>query len=131
MDDAFLGKGWAFPPAFANNGGTVAMASGVEDIHQSLQILLATRLGERVMQEDFGCSLDAVMFEEVDQGLINSINSLITTAVIYHEPRIKMENIDISADTNGLLLISLNYTVPSSNSRYNMVYPFYINGEGG
>ena len=46
---SFLGRGWAFPPTFVAGGSEVEMAEGVEDIHQSLTILLSTERGERVM----------------------------------------------------------------------------------
>lgn len=126
--DAFLGRGWSFPPAFSKSGADVAMVSGIEDIHQSLQILLSTRLGERVMQENFGCELQDFLFEEVNHNLVISIKSVISDAILYHEPRITLEHIDISesADHLGLLLISLTYTIRGTNSRFNMVYPFYI-----
>lgn len=109
------------------------MVSGVEDIHQSLQILLSTRLGERVMQDDFGCDLQSILFEEIDQGLVNSITSIITNAILYHEPRISLDNLDVSESgaNQGLLLISIEYTIRSTNSRFNMVYPFYINEASG
>src|SRR6185436_9277073 len=105
----------------------VAMVSGVEDIHQSLQILLSTRLGERVMQDEFGCALDGVVFEEIDQDLLNSLNSSIADAILYYEPRISLDRLDVSesAAQPGILLIRLDYTVRSTNSRFNMVYPFY------
>ncbi len=61
-DQPFLGTGWSFPPAFTKGGAEVEMVSGAEDIHQSLQILLSTRLGERVMQDEFGCDLHSVLF---------------------------------------------------------------------
>lgn len=128
-DAAFLGRGWSFPPTFQSGGGEVVMVSGVEDIHQSLQILLSTRLGERVMQDEFGCPLDSVIFEEIDQGLINTLNRSISDAILYYEPRITLEEIDVDEDMEqpGLLLISIAYTVRSTNSRFNLVYPFYIN----
>ena len=128
-DSSFLGVGWSFPPAFGRGGAEVAMVSGVDDIQQSLQILFATRLGERVMQDEFGCALDSVVFEEIDQGLINTLNHSISDAILYHEPRITLDQIDVdeSAERPGLLLISLTYTVRSTNSRFNMVYPFYLN----
>ncbi len=105
------------------------MVSGVEDIQQSLHILLTTRLGERVMQDEFGCALDSVIFEEIDQSLINTLNRNISDAILYHEPRITLDQLDVDeqADQPGLLLISLTYTVRSTNSRFNMVYPFYVN----
>ncbi len=128
-DQSFLGTGWSFPPTFGVGGGAVEMVSGVDDIRQSLEILLATRLGERVMQDAFGCDLTTVLFEEIDQGLINSLTSLISDAILYHEPRIELDRLDISEDqaAEGLLLISLDYTVRSTNSRFNLVYPFYLN----
>jgi len=128
-EQSFLGTGWSFPPAFPNGGAEVALVSGSEDIHQSLQILLSTQLGERVMQDEFGCDLNLVLFEEMDQGLVNTITGLITDAILYHEPRITLDNLDVSESSTqqGLLLISLEYTVRGTNSRFNMVYPFYIN----
>jgi hypothetical protein len=128
-DQSFLGTGWGFPPTFGAGGGAVETVSGVEDIHQSLEILLATRLGERVMQDEFGCDLTSVLFEEIDQGLINSLTGLISDAILYHEPRIELDRLDISENqaAEGLLLISLDYTVRNTNSRYNLVYPFYLN----
>lgn len=129
MDAAFLGTGWSFPPTFRQGGAEVAMVSGAEDIHQSLQILLSTRLGERVMQDEFGCALDSVIFEEIDQGLLNSLTSSISDAILYHESRITLDQINVTESANqpGLLLISLEYTIRSTNSRFNMVYPFSIN----
>lgn len=105
------------------------MVSGVEDIRQSLQIILSTQLGERVMQDEFGCALDSVLFEEMDQGFINSVTSVVSHAILYHEPRITLDELDVSESEaqQGLLLISLNYTVKETNSRFNMVYPFYVN----
>jgi phage baseplate assembly protein W len=130
MSDApFLGTGWGFPPTFGPQGAEVVMVTGGEDIHQSLQILLATRLGERLMQEEYGCSLDSVAFEELDQGLINTLNRTISDAILYHEPRITLDDIDVdeSPAQPGLLLITLQYTIRGTNSRFNMVYPFYLN----
>ena len=63
----FLGIGWAFPPRFAAGGAEVAMATGNDDIEQSLAILLATRRGERVLQDDFGCELGDFLFGEYNR----------------------------------------------------------------
>jgi uncharacterized protein len=129
QDNSFLGAGWSFPPAFAAGGGDVHIVSGAEDIEQSLAILLSTRQGERVMQDDFGCELGQFLFGEVSQGLIGRVRSLIADAILQHEPRISLNSIDASenAATDGLLMIAIDYTVRATNSRYNMVYPFYLN----
>lgn len=122
----FLGSGWSFPPAFARGGAAVAMVEGAEDILQSLMILLSTRPGERVMHPDFGCDLSEVLFEEIDQGLINLVTGLVSDAVIYHEPRVKLDRVEVTESEVGLLLVQVEYTVTSTNSRYNLVYPFYL-----
>lgn len=128
-DRSFLGTGWSFPPTFTEGGAGVETVSEAEDIHQSLQILLATSSGERVMQEDFGCDMNSALFEEIDQSLINRLTGLISDAIIYHEPRIVMDGLDVSESESeqGLLLIRIDYSIRSTNSRYNMVYPFYLN----
>lgn len=127
-DRAFLGRGWAFPPAFSRSGAGIEMVAGAEDIHQSLQILLATQPGERVMQETYGCELSAVLFEEVDEGLINNITQIVSDAVLYHEPRIQLERLQVGEDPRepGQVRISMDYSIRGSNSRFNIVFPFYL-----
>lgn len=128
-NNSFLGTGWAFPPSFSKGGTEVDMVSGAEDIHQSLQIIISTQPGERVMQARFGCDLNGFVFEGIGQGLINSMHQIISEAIIYHEPRVDLEKLSINEDQNepGLLLISIEYSIRGTNSRYNMVYPFYLN----
>jgi len=125
---SFLGTGWSFPPSFSRGGGDVDMISGTEDIHQSLQILLSTQPGERLMQDDYGCDMNGFVFEEIDQGLRNTMRRIISDAILYHEPRITLEGLAVSESEaeQGVLLISIDYTVRTTNTRYNMVFPFYI-----
>lgn len=105
------------------------MVGKEEDILQSLQILLATAVGERVMQEDYGCRLDDFLFEELDQRLLDDLRNLITQAILLHETRIELEDVDfeVNADfTQATIFIRIHFQVRSTNSRYNMVYPFYL-----
>ena len=126
----FLGQGWSFPPAFSRGGAEVETVAGIEDVHQSLRILLSTLPGERVMQESFGCDLESVLFEEVDQGLINTVTRLVTNAILDHEPRIELDRIDVEetvASAGGRALrLAIHYTILGTNSRFNMVFPFYL-----
>ncbi|BAY80004.1 hypothetical protein NIES25_64920 (plasmid) [Nostoc linckia NIES-25] len=126
-NSSFLGTGWSFPPTFNQDSGTVEMVWDEEDIFQSLEIILSTRPAERIMQPDFGCELSQFVFEEISQGLITGIKGTISDALLYHEPRIDVEEINIDESEAGLLLISVIYRVRVTNSRFNLVYPFYIN----
>jgi len=127
-DEAFLGKGWSFPPEFFSSGAAVGMVSDEEDIKQSLTILFGTSLNERVMFSSYGCDLSRYQFEEIDNALINGLTGIIEDAILDYEPRITVDVVDISqsSDEVGLLLISIQYTIRATNNRYNMVYPFYI-----
>ena len=132
-DAAFLGRGWAFPPEFGPGGAEVAMVAGEEDIAQSLSILFATALGERVMRETYGCDLSRYMFEEVDQSLLTSISGAVSDAILYHEPRIRLDGVEVteSNQTEGLILIAVRYAVRANNTRFNLVYPFYLTEAAG
>lgn len=127
-NDSFLGTGWSFPPAFSNSGHDVQLVSGREDIEQSLMVLLSTQRDERVMQEDFGCNLNEFLFGQISHGLMGRMRSFIEDAILHHEPRIVLNDVEISESNAeaGVLLISIDYTIRSTNSRFNMVYPFYI-----
>ncbi|HED37620.1 MAG TPA: hypothetical protein ENI76_05170 [Ignavibacteria bacterium] len=124
----FLGKGWSFPPEFNKNTATVEMLVDKEDINSSLEILFSTTIGERIMQPKYGTNLKNLLFAPIDTSLKAYIKDLIETAILYFEARIKLDDIILEAkQEEGILLITLEYTIRSTNSRYNFVYPFYIN----
>jgi phage baseplate assembly protein W len=129
MSDSFLGTGWSFPPSFDTVLNTVIMTSDEADIQLSLQILLATNKGERVMVPDYGCNLDEMLFEPMTTTFKTYIREMIKTAILYYEPRIDLSSIQVddSRETEGVILIILNYTVRTTNSRFNFVYPYYKN----
>lgn len=128
-DAPFLGRGWGFPPTFTRGGADVEVVSGVEDVQESLQIILGTTPGERILQEAFGCELSGLLFEERDQALINNIRGIVSNALLLHEPRIVVNSVEVkeSADEEGCILIFVDYTLQSTNTRFNMVFPFYLN----
>jgi phage baseplate assembly protein W len=129
IPESFLGTGWSFPPTFTPGGMDVIMVSNEEDIHQSLGLLFATSRGERIMQEAYGSKLDEWLFEEMDQDFADTITSSIREAILLHEPRILLLAIDLSQNRRyaGVVDISLDYMIPATNSRFNMVFPFYLN----
>ena len=129
-DKRFLGTGWGFPPSFARFGGGlgIRMVSEEEDIRESLHILLSTAPGERVMQPDYGCGLRRLVFAHLDDSTLTEIRDVIGKAVLFHEVRITLNAVDVDASewAEGLLKLRLDYTVRTTNTRTNMVYPFYF-----
>ncbi len=127
-ENDFIGRGWSFPPAFDSGAAAVEMSSGVEDIHQSLEIIFTTALGERIMNPTFGCNLETMLFEPLNTSNLAYIQNLIETAILYHEPRIDAEAVALRQENNeGILFIEVSYQVRGTNSRFNFVYPFYLN----
>ncbi|MEN8115387.1 MAG: GPW/gp25 family protein [Bacteroidota bacterium] len=126
-NNSFLGRGWSFPPKFQKETKMVEMIQDEADIKSSLKILLSTRLGERVMVPGYGCNLDEMVFSPLNLTVKTYIIDLIKTAILYHEPRIDVNTISIDPtnELQGELLINIEYTIRATNSRKNMVFPFY------
>lgn len=121
---SFLGTGWSFPPTFVRATASVATVSDEDDIDESLTILLSTTVGERRMQPRYGCNLQRLVFEPVDTTLETYMKDLIETAILYFEPRIVLDALTLTP-ADGRIDIELTYTVAKTNTRRNLVYPFY------
>ncbi len=125
----FIGKGWSFPPTFNPVTPGVAITDGFLDIQRSLEILLTTRMGERVMQPKYGCHMEELLFESLNTGTKTIIKDRIETAILYFEPRIDAKKIEIddTRQNEGVILVRIEYVVSATNSRFNFVFPFYRN----
>jgi phage baseplate assembly protein W len=124
----FLGRGWSFPPSFSRESATTGMISGADDILQSLWILLSTAPGERTMVPDYGCALWRMVFENLDITLMTTLQDIVERAILNWEPRVKVESVVTEADPEiaGLIRINVEYTIRATNTRSNLVYPFYV-----
>jgi phage baseplate assembly protein W len=129
MNRDFLGRGWSFPPDFAGQQTGVKMLEEEADVASSLEILLSTIPGERVMQPRYGCNLSELLFENLDTRLKTLIADKVESSILYYEPRVTLDSVTIgeALALEGVVLIQIVYTVRSTNSRFNFVYPYYIN----
>lgn len=128
VDKSFLGSGWGFPPEFNLLTRETRMVSEEEDIRESLRILFSTAPGERMMQPSYGCGLKTLVFEHFSESTVTELKDLVERAVLFFEHRITLNEVDIDADElfQGVIKILLTYTVRTTNTRSNMVYPFYF-----
>ena len=124
----FLGTGWSFPPSFDWRSKEAVMVSQFQDIEQSLHILLSTVPGERVMQPAYGCGIQRMVFENVNDSTLTEIKDLVAKAILFFEVRITLHEVEVDLDglMDGLLRLKLDYTVRTTNTRTNMVYPLYL-----
>jgi hypothetical protein len=123
----FLGRGWAFPlePDGRGELGTTADEARVE---QSILIVLGTARGERVMRPDFGSRLHELVFAQINSTTKSLVSRYVTDAIVKWEPRAQILGVEVSDQEAhlGKLLITIDYRVRATNSRFNLVYPFYL-----
>jgi uncharacterized protein len=127
INKSFFGKGWSFPPTFSSNDAVVIVVSDLEDIGQSLNILLSTSLGERIKREEYGSGLGDFVFEPTSNSGLTIMRSMVEKAILIYESRIRLNNLKLETDVNeGIVNILIDFTIRTTNSRHNFVYPFYI-----
>ena len=128
----WLGRGWAFPVRIDPRTGGIAVSEYETDIRESIQIILRTSRGERVMRPDFGCGIHDLVFETVDTSTLTRVQTSVREAMARFEARIEVLNVfvDPRDAAEGMLTVSLEYRVRRTNQIGNLVFPFYFR-EGG
>lgn len=127
IDKSFLGTGWSFPLTFRREFYGVEMLTDEADVYSSIGIILSTIQGERVMLPTFGCNLQPYVFEPMNVPNIVMIEKIVKDALLIHEPRIIVNDLVSTPNPNmGLLEINITYTIITTNTRYNYVFPFYM-----
>jgi len=126
MQKDFLGVGLGFP--LRTEKGKISWSEYEESIRESILIILRTGRGERVMRPDFGCGLKELVFSANDSSTASLVIYYVEEALKKWEPRIELLNVDASPDKEegNLLNINIEYKIISTNTRYNFVYPFYL-----
>jgi len=123
---AFLGSGFAFPPALGADGA-LHLSQYEEDVREAILIILDTEPGERVMRPDFGAGLRGLTFEPITASTLALARHRVEQALVLWEPRIDSVAVAATADrTHGRITLEIRYRIRSTNTFYNLVYPFYL-----
>lgn len=127
MAREFLGRGWRFP-ILPDDAGRLNYSEGDDNVEQSLRILLLTRLGERVMRPAFGSEAPRLVFAPGSERYLRLLETSIREAVRDWEPRVELDEVRAEADTTDAsrVTVSIAYRVRPTNSRLNLVFPFYL-----
>jgi phage baseplate assembly protein W len=67
-------------------------------------------------------------FENLDEGNVTRIEEIVGNALIQFEPRVKFQSIEVQSkdDLEGVIVLQLNYVIISTNTRHNIVFPYYL-----
>lgn len=125
----FLGRGWTYPLAVQR--GSVRSSGGEDSIRESIILILSTARGERVMRPDFGCRLNELVFSPNTMSTATLLRSFIEEALQNWDPRIEVDDITVTPRSDrSELEVSIDYSIRASNSKYNLVYPFFLESVG-
>jgi len=127
MAKEYLGRGWKFPFSL-DNRHHVAMSEYEQDIREAIHIILGTARGERVMRPEFGCGIHDYVFAVLSTSNLQLIEKSVREAILIWEPRVDLIAVELNREkaNDGILLISIEYLIPATNNRFNLVYPFYL-----
>lgn len=116
MDNGkLLGRSIAFPPRIGADG-RMAWSEGAENIRESIQIILQTDLGERLMLRSFGAGLGRFLFAPNTTANRRLIQERIETVLKLWEPRIQVKDVRVDPDPKDpqQVIITLEYGLVST-----------------
>lgn len=108
------------------------MTEGLDNVDNAVRVLFSTEPGERLMRPDYGCELRHLLFEPLDAPATAYVRALVERALLLHEPRVRLLSVALrSVPEEGRVDLSIDYEVCATNSRRNMVFPYYLRENGG
>jgi phage baseplate assembly protein W len=127
MSNEVVGRGWVFPPQIGPQGG-LALTNDRNELEQSIQIILTTSPGQRVMRPTFGCRLHELVFAPNNNHTAIQARRFVEEALGMWEPRIRVVRVEArpDPDEHTRLMIEIEYQVKTSHDRRSLVYPFYL-----
>ena len=125
----YLGQGVSFPMR-VNKQGNLTLSREVNNIEESILIILLTEPGERLYRPDFGCRLHELAFAPLNSETLMLMRIYTQEALDRWEPRIQVENITTQAiNIRGQVNITINYRIKNSYDKRSLVYPFFLKPE--
>jgi uncharacterized protein len=125
----FSGRGLAFPlrvgPPNVDEHRGLGESAGQTKIAESIQIILRTQHGERLMRPEFGCNLKSLVFAPNNAATANLARYYVTEGLTRWEPRIEVLEVSVTNDPAGAqLLIEVNYRMRATGDVHSLAYPF-------
>lgn len=127
-----LGKGFDFPLRFdITDGGTLRSPGDshqIAVINASIAHILTTNIGERYYLPEFGSRLGTLVFEPIDEVLVDTAREYILESIARWEKRIVVTDIQalLTSDNseNSRVDFAISYEIIRTRVEGNYVYPF-------
>ena len=126
-----IGSGFSFPMQ-VDALGSVEMSSDDENIRQSMMLILGTAPGERMKRPTFGCAIHDILFQPNTSVTAATIEYEVKRALLEFAPRVYDIEVDAMPDPmeESRMNVTISYTIRKTNTKSNLVYPFYLRKEG-
>lgn len=126
----FLGSGMKFPPQIDKSTGRFVLSAGEQSVKESIYLILMTHRGERWLEPMFGARLFDYSFMDTSPTILGLMKNDLMSVLLEQEPRISDVTVTIDPTVrDGCLLINISYVIAQTNTRDNLVFPFYLNVE--
>jgi phage baseplate assembly protein W len=124
--DQWLGTGVGFPLR-PDADGRLPWRSGMELVRQSVEAILDTEPGERIMLPSFGCGLRRYLMAPNTATTRTAIQQDVAAALAAWEPRIRVTEVAVvPGDDPALVWIDIAFVRLADLRADNLVYPFYL-----
>jgi hypothetical protein len=134
---AMLGRGPGFPLAPDPARGALPTRAGAAKVRESIELILGTEPGERLMRPDFGCGLRRFLMEPNTVATRARLERAVVAALERHEPRVRL--LQVTADPGSdaaahpgadpsLVVLTIRYEHRLDATPGVLVVPFRLEG---
>jgi phage baseplate assembly protein W len=87
-------------------------------VRESIKNIVLTNKGERLFQQEFGCDINASLFENIDANTVIILKDNIEKVIKTYEPRCVVRSVEIIADidTNNIQATVLFSVINTNNT---------------
>lgn len=124
-----FGRGLAFPPRIGPDGQW-AWSAGPPNIRESIQIILQTEVGERLMLRPFGAGLGRFLFEPNTTATRRLIQERVENALRLWEPRLRLQAVQVDADPAAArhVIITIEYQLVATGASESLALTINLGG---
>lgn len=98
----------------------------LEHIKQSLEDLISTPIGSRIMRRDYGTQVANLLDQPTSEALYLKCYSTIYSAILRWEPRIDITKLNISEFNGGQTVLDLEGVLTQTGQSLNMNIPLLV-----
>lgn len=124
-----LGRGIGFAPMVGEDG-RVQWSAGIDNIKESIRIILLTERGERLMMPDFGAGLKRYLYKPNTVTTHRRIEEEIMQSLDQWEPRIEVDSVVVKEDKSDpqLAHVVISYALITNQRQDQITFQLRLAG---